>query len=137
VGTVVRFPNADEFFHSVFSYSKAKRFDLGRYPTGQSKEEVFDKKGLVEIRCDIHKHMRAYVHVVDNPYFAICAEDGSYSIPNVPPGKYTLVAWKEFFEPVRREIEVKADGTQLDLSLSRGDRAAAGEGVPISCCDAR
>jgi plastocyanin len=137
VGTVIEFPNADEFFHNVFSYSKAKRFDLGRYPSGKSKEEVFDKKGLVEIRCDIHKHMRAYVHVVDNPYSGICAEDGSYSIPNVPPGKYTLVAWKEFFEPVRKVIEVTADGAQLDFSLSLGLKRVPEDSSPASCCAAR
>jgi len=137
LGSTVKFPNGDDFFHNVFSYSKAERFDLGKYPKGESKSVTFEHKGLIDVRCEVHDHMRSYVHVFDHPYFAIAAEDGSYRIPNVPPGKYTLVAWKEFFDPVRQEIEVKADGAKVDLSLTRLlDRPA--EAVPgAACCDAR
>ena len=137
VGSKVDFPNDDDLFHNVFSYAKGYRIELGSYPKGESKSVVFDKKGLVDVRCEVHKHMRAYVHVFDHPYFAVAAADGSYSIPKVPPGKYALVAWKEFFDPVRQDIEVKADGAKVDVTLSvlldrPGDRT-----VGPACCDAR
>jgi plastocyanin len=145
VGSTVKFPNADDVFHNVFSFSKAKRFDLGRYPKGESKSETFDARGQVDLRCEVHDHIRGFVHVFDHPYYAVAAEDGSYAIPKVPPGKYTLVAWKEFFEPVRQEIEVKADGAKVDVTMARSDDRSpdpdrdrpAERKVGGACCDAR
>lgn len=137
VGSKVDFPNEDDLFHNVFSYSKAQRIEVGSYPKGESKVITFERKGLVDVRCEVHKHMRAYIHVFDHPWFAVAAPDGSYSIPNVPPGKYTLVAWKEFFDPVRQEIEVKAGGTKLDVTLSALLDRPADRTVGADCCDAR
>ena len=137
VGSKVDFPNEDDLFHNIFSFSRAQRIEVGSYPKGESKSVVFERKGLVELRCEVHKHMRAYIHVFDHPYFAVAAADGSYSIPKVPPGKYTLVAWKEFFEPVRQDIEVKADGAKIDVTLSALLDRPADRTVGAACCDAR
>ena len=137
VGSKVDFPNEDDLFHNVFSFGKGYRIELGSYPKGESKSVTFEKKGLIDVRCDVHKHMRAYVHVFDHPYFAVAAPDGSYSIPNVPPGKYTLVAWKEFFDPVRQDVEVKADGAKVDVTLSALLNRPADRTVGAACCDAR
>ena len=136
-GSKVDFPNEDDLFHNVFSFAKSIRIELGSYPKGESKSVVFEKKGIVEVRCEVHKHMRAFVHVFDHPYFAVAAPDGSYAIPNVPPGKYTLVAWKEFFDPVRQDVEVKADGAKLDVTLSALLDRPADRTVGAGCCDAR
>lgn len=92
-GTTVNFPNHDRFFHNVFSYSKPKRFDLGRYPKGESKTVTFDKSGGVAVFCEIHKWMRGAVLVVDNPYYDTVSADGTFRIPNVPPGKYKVSVW--------------------------------------------
>ncbi len=137
LGSTVTFPNRDDLFHNIFSYSKAKRFDLGRYPKGESKTETFDAKGQIDLRCEVHEFIRGYIHVFDHPYYAVAAEDGSYTIPKVPPGKYTLVAWKEFFEPVRQEIEVKADGAKVDVTMARFDDRPSDRKVGSACCDAR
>src|SRR3954467_2252205 len=137
LGSTVKFPNGDDVFHNVFSFSKAERFDLGRYPKGESKSVTFEKKGLVDVRCEVHDHMRSYIHVFDHPYYAVAGADGSYAIPKVPPGKYTLVAWKEFFEPVRQEIEVKADGAKVDVTLARLQEGPADRTVGAGCCDVR
>jgi hypothetical protein len=93
VGSSVRFPNDDKFFHNVFSYSKTKRFDLGRYPKGESKSVVFDDAGAVSVFCEIHKWMRGAIIVLENPYYAVVRDDGSFSIPNVPPGTYKVAVW--------------------------------------------
>jgi hypothetical protein len=93
VGASVRFPNQDKFFHNVFSYSKTKRFDLGRYPRGEAKTVQFDKPGPVSVFCEIHKWMRGAIVAVENPFYAVARADGSFSIPNVPPGKYQLTVW--------------------------------------------
>ena len=94
-GSTVDFPNDDPFFHHVFSLSSAASFNLGRYPRGKSKAETFNKAGLVKVFCDIHSHMSASILVLDHPYFAIPAVDGTYEIANVPSGQYTIVGWHE------------------------------------------
>ncbi len=94
VGSVVRFPNLDPFFHNVFSYSKPKRFDLGKYPMGRSRSVRFSTPGLIQVFCEIHEFMSAYILVLPHPYFATPAADGHFEIDGVPPGRYRLVVWR-------------------------------------------
>jgi plastocyanin len=95
VGTRVEFPNHDETYHSIFSYSPAKRFDLGRYRPEERPipSEVFDKEGLVTLRCDIHEHMRGLILVLNTPYFVVSDGDGRFRLSGLPAGHYTLKAW--------------------------------------------
>jgi plastocyanin len=93
VGTTVDFPNKDNLFHNVFSYSSPKEFDLGRYPTGDSKSVRFDKAGIVRVYCDIHSHMNATILVLDNPFFAVPDDGGSFVIKNIPNGTYMVRLW--------------------------------------------
>src|SRR6185369_918193 len=95
VGTKVEFPNLDDTYHNIFSYSPAKRFDLGRYRPEERPipSEVFDKPGLVTLRCDIHEHMRGLILVLDTPHFVISDTDGRFRLSNLPPGRFTLKAW--------------------------------------------
>jgi hypothetical protein len=95
VGATVEFPNLDPFFHNVFSYSKIRKFDLGRYPQGEKESVQFDRPGLVSIFCEIHYSMRAYVHVFDTPYFAVSDESGRFDLGDVDPGEYVLHVWQE------------------------------------------
>lgn len=132
-GTTVKFPNADDVAHNVFSYSKPKRFDLGRYGKGESKDVVFDEKGLVEVGCEVHEHMRGYVLVVEHSWFTLAKEDGSFVLPKVPPGKHVLVAWKEGFEPVRREIETGGGPVELKIA-HEGGVVPDGTALAGRCC---
>ena len=94
-GTTVDFPNHDRTYHNVFSLSKAKRFDLGRYAAGTSKSVRFDRPGIVRVFCDIHSHMNAFILVFGHRFFAVTDDEGRYEIDGVPPGTYTLSAWFE------------------------------------------
>jgi plastocyanin len=90
-GTPVLFPNKDDEFHNVFSYSKAKRFDLGRFRRDEvSPAVVFDKPGLVKIYCEIHQHMRCMVLVVDTPHFTATDMRGRFRLADVPAGEHVL-----------------------------------------------
>lgn len=94
-GSIVDFPNADPVFHNVFSLSSAGNFDLGRYPMGRSKSATFAKPGLVKVYCHLHSQMSASIRVLDHPYFTIPEPDGTFRIPNVPAGSYTIAGWHE------------------------------------------
>jgi plastocyanin len=115
-GTTVDFPNSDSTYHNVFSLSKAKRFDLGRYAQGKSQSVRFDRPGIVRVFCDIHSHMSAFVLVFSHPYFAVTEPDGRYRIDNVPPGTYSVVAWHEGETRETRAVTVP-DGGAVELDL--------------------
>lgn len=116
VGTSVDFPNSDPVFHNVFSYSRTKTFDLGRYRQGRSKSVEFDKPGLVKVFCEIHNTMQAFVLVLDTPYFTLSDEAMGYSFENIPAGKYELVLWQEQLPELRKSIEIRAN-ENLELNL--------------------
>lgn len=115
-GTVVDFPNSDLTYHNVFSLSRSRRFDLGRYAAGKSKSVRFDRPGIVRVFCDIHSHMSAFVVVFNHPYFRVTDTDGRYRIDDVPPGTYTIVGWYEGEARAQRTITVTPGATtELDL----------------------
>jgi plastocyanin len=118
VGTVVDFPNSDSTYHNVFSLSKAKHFDLGRYAKGKSKSVIFDKPGVVRVFCDIHSHMSAFVLVFNHPFFATTDTDGRYRIDNLPPGTYSVAAWHEGSTRDTRTITVPPQGGPVDLDFT-------------------
>ena len=111
VGTKVEFPNEDETYHNIFSYSPAKRFDLGRYRPDERPipSVVFDKAGLVTLRCDIHEHMRGLILVVETPYFTTTDADGRFRLTGLPSGRYTLRAWIDSRTTLEKAVEIKAD----------------------------
>jgi plastocyanin len=118
VGTRVDFPNGDSFFHNVFSYSSIKRFDLGRYPRGESRTVTFDRAGVVKVYCEIHQWMRSAVVVVENPFHTEVAADGRFRIAGVPPGSYTLVVWDVDRGERTAPVTVPATGSvRVDVRL--------------------
>jgi plastocyanin len=117
-GTIVDFPNSDHIYHNVFSLSKTRQFDLGRYAAGHSKPVRFDRPGVVRVFCDIHSHMNAFILVFSHPFFSLTDNDGRYRIDNVPPGTYNLVAWNEGLSSEPRPVTVPDGGVaELDFTL--------------------
>jgi hypothetical protein len=95
VGSVVQFPNADPFFHNVFSLFEGKRFDLGLYEAGSSKAVTFSREGVSYIFCNIHPEMSAVIVSLTTPLYAIADADDSLQLRNIPPGDYRLQLWVE------------------------------------------
>lgn len=95
IGTRVEFPNFDNTYHNIFSFSPAKRFDLGRYRADEKpvRSVVFDEPGLVTLRCEIHEHMRALILVLPTPHFVLTEADGRYRLGGLPPGRHQIRAW--------------------------------------------
>ena len=110
-GTKVEFPNYDDVYHNIFSYSAAKRFDLGRYRSDERPVpfQVFDVPGLVTLRCDIHVHMRALILVLDTPHFVVTDDEGRYQLKGIPPGHYVLKAWIDSRTVRSQPVEVRGE----------------------------
>ena len=139
VGSNVQFPNDDKVAHNVFSLSRTKPFNLGSYGPGVSKTVLFDKAGVVELRCDVHAEMSAYILVMENPYWAVTDEKGQFKIPDqaylaqhgikglkdLPPGTYVVKTWNEKLKTQEATVEVPKDGeVTLHLDLTRGAPSA-------------
>jgi plastocyanin len=121
-GTTVDFPNSDHTYHNVFSLSKTKTFDLGRYAVGRSKAVRFDRPGIVRVFCDIHSHMSAFILVFAHRYFSVADREGSYRLDNVPPGAYTVVAWNESAALESRRVVVPEAGGEVEVNFALGRR---------------
>jgi plastocyanin len=95
LGSVVSFPNADPFFHNVFSLFNGKRFDLGLYEAGSTKDVVFSREGVSYIFCNIHPEMSAVVLSLRTPFVTSADSSANFAFPRVPPGDYDLNVWIE------------------------------------------
>lgn len=109
VGSTVHFPNADLFFHNVFSLFEGKRFNLGLYEAGSSKSVTFSHEGASYIFCNIHPEMSAVVLALSTPLYAIADANDSFVLRNIPPGDYKLHLWiesvpKPFLESLIRPV---------------------------------
>ncbi len=122
-GATVEFPNFDNFDHNVFSRSPAApAFDLGRYPKGNTKPLKFEKTGAIQLFCNIHPDMRAVIFVAPNPFYTRADREGRFTIRNVPPGNFEVVAWSERCEELRQPVKIEADKAP-DITLTlREDR---------------
>ncbi|MBI3403594.1 MAG: carboxypeptidase regulatory-like domain-containing protein [Acidobacteria bacterium] len=117
-GTTVDFPNSDKFYHNVFSLSKTRPFDLGRYAAGNSRQVRFDRPGIVRVFCDIHSHMNAFILVFGHPFFAMTDTEGRYRIDNVPPGTYGVIAWNEGTSSDSKAVTVPDGGVaEMDFTI--------------------
>ena len=114
----VDFPNLDPIYHNVFSLSTTRRFDLGKYPRGHSKAVVFARAGLVNVYCDIHSEMEAFVLVLPHHAFSRPGADGSFELPGLPPGHYRLHAWHPDLPEIVRAVEIPEQGeASVELSF--------------------
>jgi plastocyanin len=113
-GTRVEFPNLEtDTYHNIFSYSPAKRFDLGRYRPDEKPvpSQTFDVPGLVTLRCDIHEHMRGLVLVLGTPHFTTTDNNGRFRLSGLPAGHYTLKAWVDSRTTREHTVDLKSGST--------------------------
>ena len=117
-GSMVEFPNADPYFHNVFSLSRGATFDLGRFPRGESRSRTFSQPGLVKVYCHLHSQMSASIMVFDHTHFTIPESDGHFALADIPPGEYRLSAWHERIGESSKAIVVEAGRTvRIEFAL--------------------
>jgi len=141
VGATVSFPNLDPIFHNIFSLSKPKAFDLGSYNKGESRSVTFSKPGVVYVYCHLHPNMEATIVVTPNRWYARSDPSGQYRIPDVPPGRYTVVAWHKAAGFFRKSILIEAGHNSIaDFFIPIGDDQpdkAPMNGVSMSTMESR
>ncbi len=118
VGALVQFPNADPFYHNVFSLFEGKRFDLGLYEAGSSKSVTFPREGVSYIFCNIHPEMSAVIVTLSSPLYSVADSADAFAMHGIPPGAYRLHIWIEgvpqsFLDGLGRTLHVS--GHDLDL----------------------
>ncbi len=122
MGSTVRFANDDDIFHSVFSLSKPNDFDLGLYKSGEWRDQVFDDPGPVQLLCNIHSSMSAWLYVVDTPWFGQADAGGRFVVKGVPPGSYKLSVWHpRAAKPSERTVKVGPGMEAVALTVD-GDK---------------
>jgi plastocyanin len=118
-GTTVEFPNMDDGYHNVFSYSKPKRFDLGRYRKDEKPaSQTFDQPGVIKLYCEIHDHMRSTILVLETPYFTKTSTNGTYSLTNLPPGNFMLKAWIDEKTVLQKPVTL-SEGQPVHIDFKR------------------
>lgn len=130
-GTEVSFPNRDRIHHHVYSFSRAKTFEIPLYRDGEAPRTVFDQPGVVKLGCNIHDWMLAAIVVVPTSLHTRTDATGAYRLADLPAGRYVLAAWHPHLrgepEAGAREIEVGAGAVTVDFSLEvAGARARRG-----------
>jgi plastocyanin len=131
IDSSVDFPNADHFFHNVFSVYEGTRFDLGLYESGSTKRVKFSRPGASYIFCNIHPEMSAVVMVMMSPYYAVTSQNGQYTIEDVPDGEYTLQVWFERARPeqlkeLSRKITVSGNLVVPTLNIDEAPSPSEG-----------
>jgi plastocyanin len=118
VGSSVAFPNADPFFHNVFSLFDGRRFDLGLYEAGSTRSVVFSREGVSYIFCNIHSEMSAVVISLASPLYGFADQQGAFNVKDVPDGDYEIHVWIEgqkqsMLDRLTRRVHVAGPTTDL------------------------
>jgi plastocyanin len=125
MGQKVDMPNDDDVVHNVYSFTGTSPFNLGLYGKGEMRTVSFEQAGIVDVFCSIHHQMHARVFVVPTKYFATTLPGHSFTMTDVPPGKYVLKVWHERSHMIEKAVVVPASGVVIsDILLEAGAQAA-------------
>jgi hemoglobin len=127
-GSTVAFPNFDGVYHNVFSISATKKFDVGLYKDGDTREVKFEKPGIVRLGCNIHAKMASYILVVDAPHYVVVEGGKEFNFRALTPGKYKVRAWSERSSaPSESELVIKAGENTATIDVKGDAEQGPGE----------
>ncbi|MCI4671265.1 MAG: hypothetical protein MRZ79_24205 [Bacteroidia bacterium] len=110
-GSTVYILNEDKEYHNVFSRTPGATFNIGRRPPGHLYPQKIKKSGLIRVFCDIHEQMNAIILSLETPYFVRVGKDNSYTLPNLPDGKYKMVVYHPEYPAHEEDVEIS--GSQI------------------------
>lgn len=108
-GSTVDFLNEDDELHTVHAWNGPGQFNFSFAKAGIRRTQPFDETGNFTLLCDIHHHMRAYIIVLQNPFFALTDEQGRFEILNAPSGSHILKTWHEAHAPASRDVFIEKE----------------------------
>jgi hypothetical protein len=113
-GQILKLRNSDKVSHNIHPMPKDNReWNESQAPGTPDAERKFARSEvMIPVKCNIHKWMRAYIGVVDHPYFAVTGLDGSFELANIPPGEYTIAVWHEKLGDQTRQVRLTASGIE-------------------------
>ncbi len=111
--------NSDNTTHNIHPLPANNREWNKAEPAGSTMEESFPREEIaIPIKCNVHPWMKSYVAVFKHPYFAVTGKDGSFQLPNLPPGEYTVEAWHEKLGTMTQKVTITAGQTKsLDFTF--------------------
>jgi plastocyanin len=122
VGQELKVSNSDPFSHNIHPLAKVNREWNKMQPPGTpSFSYAYDQEEFIPIKCNIHPWMQGYFVVLKTSHFAVTGDDGTFSLPTLPPGHYTVTAWHEALGTQSKEIDVSA-GQSVSLDFSFGTK---------------
>jgi plastocyanin len=116
-GGTVEFLNSDRLLHNLHSASNDNPTFNRTQPRGRVIPVTFSKPEIIQVNCDLHSWMRAWVVVADHPFYALSNDAGEFVLPNVPPGKYVLQIWQETLGITSREVSVGPEDARVTVEL--------------------
>jgi len=113
-GQSIRISNSDPLSHSIHPLAKINR-EWNRIQPAQTPafSYAYDKEEFIPVKCNIHPWMLGYFAVLKTSHFAVTSEDGTYTLPQLPPGKYTVTAWHELYGTQSREVTITGSEPQI------------------------
>ena len=114
VGQPVSFSNSDPLSHNIHTMAKVNReWNRIQPPQTPAFSYAYDKEEFIPVKCNVHPWMLGYIAVLKTSHFAVTREDGKYTLPELPPGKYTVTAWHELYGTQSREVTITGNEPQI------------------------
>jgi hypothetical protein len=105
--------NSDGILHNIHPMPQVNReFNLGQPKAMDSTKQFAKVEVMIPVECDVHGWMKAYIGVLEHPYFAVTGDDGTFELPNLPPGDYVIEAWHEEYGTQTMNVTVGEKETQ-------------------------
>jgi plastocyanin len=113
--------NSDPVLHTTHGYYGGRSaFNVAMPEKGMKIASELPRPGMVHVKCDAHNWMLAHIYVADSPYYALTGADGSFSITDVPPGTYTVIATQPYTGNVETSVTVKGgEAAKLAIELKK------------------
>lgn len=127
-GATVTFLNSDAVSHNVHLYPGKNDPFNGTIGAGSKTDRTLDKEDKIRVKCDIHPWMESWILVTETPYMAVTGADGSFEIPDLPPGEYKVEFWHEKLGKGDTKITVGADGSADPIEMKMGEEKKKSRG---------
>ena len=118
VGQEVKISNSDPLSHNIHPLAKVNReWNKIQPPRTPPVAYAYENEEFISVKCNLHPWMQGYFVILRTPYFAVTGDDGSFVLPDLPPGRYTITAWHETLGTKSQEVEIKSSGEPQTLNF--------------------